>query len=705
MQFFIDSVLYSYAQIFFSNRKWFGLILLIASGFVPEIGMMALAGVTFSNLIALYLKFDRAKIKSGFYGFNGLLFGAASVFYFNVDFFLLLIILIFIVITFFISSVLEHYMAAAFNLPGLSLPFVITLFVFIIFLTNYNSYSFKSITFESSVLQEYLPVQVINYFRSLALIIFSGSIYTGIVIAIAVLLFSRSMFVVSILAFLSNSFFAGLLRFESEGFLIISGFNSILTAFALGGSLILISRKTIFLVVLANLVIIIFTGFFLKIISPLHLPVLVLPFNFVVLSVLYALKFRQEQSDLVLLYFPPGSPEENLYYHYSRKQRFEKFKSLFPELPFFGEWYIPQAFEGEHTHKEQWKYAFDFVVHDKNGSEFSNEGKKISDYYCYRLPVTAPLDGKVVKVIDGIDDNDPGEMNLEQNWGNTIIIFHAEGLYSAISHLQKKSIKVAVGDDVKKGQIIANCGSSGRSPYPHIHFQFQPTDKLGDNTLKYPFGFYIEKHEEYLKLRNFDYPSVSTYVQNIEIHREIKKAFDFKYGEKFKFNITGSEKTEEWEIKADLYNLYIENNNGDIATLYQPDKMFFVVAYIGSKKSALYHFYLLASQVPASYHKGLTWKDSYPVSQLFNSAARYLSEFLILFNQKIIAESQFSFADIPDGEDYVITNNINIKGTGVLDFYKKTWSGNLIISKDGFIKELNFNKGDNKVFKATLLQE
>jgi urea transporter/murein DD-endopeptidase MepM/ murein hydrolase activator NlpD len=705
MHYFIDSILYSYAQIFFSNRKWFGLTVMIASAFVPSVGMMALFGVVISNAIAIYLKFDRKKIRNGFYGFNGLLFGAASVFYFNLDFFLLFIIILFIIITFFISSVLEHYMAAAFNLPGLSLPFIISLFIFIIFLGNYDAYAYKALTFEAYFFPEYLPQSVLNYFRSLAFIILSNNIITGILLAAVILVFSRSMFLVSVIAFASNYFFVDLFEFESESFLLISGFNSILTAFALGGSLILISRKTIFLVILANVIIIIFTGFFIKVISPVHLPVLVLPFNFVVLSVLYALKFRQEHSDLVLLYFPPGSPEENLYYHLSRKERFDRFKLKFPELPFFGEWYVPQGYDGEYTHQEKWRYAWDFVVHDKEKSEYKDEGKKTSDYYCYRLPVTAPLDGKVAKVIDGVEDNEPGDMNLEQNWGNTVIIYHAAGLYSAVSHLQKKSIKVAPGDDVKKGQLIANCGNSGRSPSPHIHFQFQATDKLGDSTIKNPLAFFIETKDGQLILKNFDIPEAGTYVQNLETHRELKKAFDFKYGEKYRFAVEGSSKLEEWEVKADIYNLYIENNNGDTAILYQPEKMFYVISYTGKKNSALYYFYLLSAQVPLSYHKNLRWKDTFPIAQLMNNATRYIAEFLILFNQKITAYSEFTFPDTEGQNNYVITSSIEIKGTGLIDFYRKNWRGNLTISKEGVITEMYFEKSDKEKFKATLIQE
>jgi murein DD-endopeptidase MepM/ murein hydrolase activator NlpD len=109
---------------------------------------------------------------------------------------------------------------------------------------------------------------------------------------------------------------------------------------------------------------------------------------------------------------------------------------------------------------------------DEMGHTFRNSGEELTDYYCYNKPVLAPADGWIEDFTDGIEDNPIGEVNLEQNWGNTLVIRHADHLYSSVSHLKKDSIKVSRGDFVKKGDIIAFCGSSGRSPVPHLHFQF-----------------------------------------------------------------------------------------------------------------------------------------------------------------------------------------------------------------------------------------
>ncbi len=52
--------------------------------------------------------------------------------------------------------------------------------------------------------------------------------------------------------------------------------------------------------------------------------------------------------------------------------------------------------------------------------------------------------------------------------GNSIIIDHGKGIFSSYYHLSK--FKVKVGDKVKRGQIIALSGATGRITGPHLHF-------------------------------------------------------------------------------------------------------------------------------------------------------------------------------------------------------------------------------------------
>ncbi len=705
MQFIIDSILFSYSQIFFCNRRWFGAVALCSTFVVPEIGLLGLEGLAISNFIALLLKFDKEKIRTGFYGFNGLLFGASAAYFFELTPFLILIVSIFIVITFFLSATLEHFLASTFNLPGLSLPFISALYIYLIFITNYNNIIYKGFNFvEYSFLSE-MPVLLSYYLQSISLILFQSSVITGLILITGILFFSRVMFINSLIGFAINYIFVNIIfPNPTNDVLLLASFNSILTSFALGGNLVIISRKSFGLIFVSTLMVIVFTGFFSKLLIDYLLPVLVLPFNVVVLFTIYSLKFRQEHSDLTLLYFQPGSPEENFYYHQNRKTRFDKFKYVFPELPVFGEWKISQGFDGEHTHKDEWRFAWDFVIEDDKGNEFNGTGNAPEDYYCYNTPVVASLDGDVVKVIDNVPENKVGETNLQNNWGNTVIIDHGDGLFSAMSHLKMNSIKVSKGDIVKKGDIIGLCGNNGRSPVPHLHFQFQLTDKLGDKTYKFPISHFLQKSGDRYELRSFSYPSENTIVRNIETHKGLMEAFDFQLGDEleFKCKLNGEEFYEGWEVKVDiLNNMYIESDNGARAFLYPREKVFYLTNFVGNKKSALYFFYLQALSVPLGYVDNMFWKDSIPVSIAVKSTFRYMAEVVLIFGQLISSTVEKTFEKKINGnQSFIIASDFVNSGKYFMKWFKQGAKGRLSIDSQGVIQSIE-HKSDRINFYAS----
>ncbi len=709
MKIFLDSIFYSYAQIFFSNRIWFGAAAMLVTFIDPKVGAMGLLGVILSNAYAFYLKFDREKIRKGFYGFNGILIGAAIAYFFHLTPFVIAIAVVFIFLAFFMSASLEHLMANIFNLPGLSLPFILTLYVFLIVITSFHGITFREVIPSGNSLIAGLPDWMNLFFTSIALILLQSKAIAGVILILLLLAFSRIMFLNAIIAFTFNyAIIFLLLPDPSRTFLVLSSFNSILISFALGGSMIIISKKTIPLLFLNILFGIIFVLFFNNILSEKLLPVLVLPFNIVTLSTIYSLKFRKESTDLTLLYFKPGSPEENYYYHSTRTARFSGFKLLFPEFPFWGRWEITQAFEGKHTHKNKWKYAWDFEIADESGNLYGGDGKEVTDYYCYNTPVIAPLDGKIVKVVDGVHDNKIGEVNLEQNWGNTVIIDHGEGLYSSLSHLKRKSIIVKEGDTVKKGETLARCGNSGRSPQPHLHFQFQLSDKIGAETYKFPFAHYIAKSStEKEELKIFDYPNEGELVKNIDAHKVIKNAFSFKLGDELTFNCNyeGKKFVEKWKVEVDIFNtLSITNNIKDKLIIYETEKMFYASNYIGSKQSALYAFYLSASKVPLGYSSNLKWTDILPVNAVAGKTIRFISEFFLLTGETIKVSSNLRWRK-DEGENFELHTQINIKGKSVFSFYAKKAEGKVKLNPDKGIdqisvtingKKLLAKKGDNQ---------
>ena len=54
--------------------------------------------------------------------------------------------------------------------------------------------------------------------------------------------------------------------------------------------------------------------------------------------------------------------------------------------------------------------------------------------------------------------------------GGSVVISHGEGIFSMYYHCSE--LKVKVGDKVKKGDLVALSGASGRVSGPHLHFGF-----------------------------------------------------------------------------------------------------------------------------------------------------------------------------------------------------------------------------------------
>jgi murein DD-endopeptidase MepM/ murein hydrolase activator NlpD len=346
-------------------------------------------------------------------------------------------------------------------------------------------------------------------------------------------------------------------------------------------------------------------------------------------------------------------PERNLYNYVVSVNRFSKSFSTFPiKLPFWGEWSVEQGHNGEITHKEEWQHAWDFTIHNNENKTYNAQGVSVENYLCYNKAVVAPAFGTVEEVIDGIPDNNIKEVNLNSNWGNTIVIKHADFLYSKVCHLKAGSIKVLKGDFVKPGQIIAAVGNSGRSPEPHLHFQLQATPFIGSKTLNYPISHFVSKNNNQFLFETYGIPKQNTVVSNIEINSLIKKAFTFIPGQKFNISVNenGVEKNVKWEVVTDIYNstyIYCHNTKSS-AYLYNDGTIHFFRHFSGDKKSLLYYFYLGCYKISLGFYKNLELEDQYSLSEIFSLPSLVFQDFVAPFFRFMRTSYKIKYSFIDD---------------------------------------------------------
>jgi urea transporter len=681
-----NGLIYSYSQIFFSRRRWFAVLILLASFVDPVTGMAGMLAVMIANVFAMLAGYNRNTIHDGVYAYNSLLVGLGIGLNFdpNISFFL---ILFFASILSFLFTVWMLGRFSLWQIPIGSLCFVIVSWVIILGTRNFNHLEISQRgIFISNEIWKIGGLQLVNiydwlskypvhpivelYLKSMGAVIFESNMLSGLMIAIGLLIYSRIAFSLSILGYLSGYFFyqiiGGSMTELEYGYI---GFNFILTSIAIGGFFLIPSASSYLLIVILTPLNAILIAASIKLLEIWQLPVLSLPFNIILLLSLYALKLRTTSKYLQAVTIQRFSPENNLYHYKNSLNRFSKNTYYHISLPFFGEWNVSQGYEGKLTHKGEWAHALDFDIVDEEGHTFRMPAAKNEDFFCFKLPVIAPCDGWIEEVVDHIEDNNIGEVNLNNtnNWGNTVVIKHAQGFYSKLSHLMQYSILYPKGTFVKKGDIIAYCGSSGRSPEPHLHFQLQTTPYIGSRTLKFPLSYYISREGEMHHFKSFEVPSEGEKVSNISQSQVLKNAYGFILGSEYFFNyeINGESLQSKWEVMVDMYNsmyLHCHNTNSN-AWFVNDGTLFYFTTFEGNRKSLLYYFYLGSYKVLQSFYKGLSLHDEYPLSLYNDINLQWLDDIIspFYFIKKAKFEMQYVFTD-----DEIDAKEISLRSSAIL---------------------------------------
>ncbi|HNX42877.1 MAG TPA: urea transporter [Bacteroidales bacterium] len=684
----------SYAMVFFSKDRLFAGILILVTFFDPVAGLSGLVSVLSANLVSGILGLNRFNVRSGFYGFNALLVGLGIGLYYQLTLELVILLVFSSLLTLFITVLLEGVIGK-YKLPYLTIPFLLTFWLVTLAARYYAELHIS----ERGVYQinelyslggkrmlqlndwfSTLPLapSIVTYFKSLSAILFQYHLFTGMLVAAGLLWYSRIAFLLSLTGFYSAYLFYMVIgaNFNELNYSFI-GFNYILTAIAIGGFYIVSSRTSFLWVILLTPLISILVTSTSVILGTFQLSTYSLPFNLTVLLFLYTLKFRDNrQTGLHLVSLQEYSPEKNLYTQRNNETRFPE-SSYYPfSLPVMGEWKVTQGHSGEFTHREGWRHAWDLEIADDKGSVFSGKGLMPGDYYCYEKPVVASANGWVEEILDNIPDNEIGQVNLQQNWGNTIIIRHSDTLYTKICHLKKGSFKVKKGDSVKKGEAVALCGNSGRSPVPHVHFQVQSTPFIGSLTIDYPLSQYLLNTEKGYEIKSFSRPVTGDIVSNLNPNSCLGKAFDFVPGQTIEFSVSADgcvPSVIRWDVMADIYNrTYIQcRQSGSKAYFFSNSDIFYFTWFEGNKKSLLFAFYLGAYKIAKGYYRNLTIRDIYPVKVCGNGLFKMLQDFVAPFFLFLHNEYEMCYCSM---EDELEQRSIKMKSSARKQICKRSSS-------------------------------
>jgi hypothetical protein len=130
------------------------------------------------------------------------------------------------------------------------------------------------------------------------------------------------------------------------------------------------------------------------------------------------------------------------------------------------------------------RFAVDLMKFGENGKLVHGDASKNENWISYGEQILAAADGIVSAVNDSVPENVPlaprraVKMTRENIGGNYIIIDLGNNRFAFYGHLQPGSIRVKVGDRVRRGQVLAKLGNTGNSDAPHLHFHIADANDL-----------------------------------------------------------------------------------------------------------------------------------------------------------------------------------------------------------------------------------
>ncbi len=141
------------------------------------------------------------------------------------------------------------------------------------------------------------------------------------------------------------------------------------------------------------------------------------------------------------------------------------------------------------------RFAIDWVLLDAHGRSSHGDADAVRNAYGYGADVLAVADATVAATRDDMAESATISAHrkhaLQDATGNYIALDLGGGRFAFYEHLKPGSVRVATGQHVRRGEVIAALGFTGDSTGPHLHFHVADAlSPLGAEGLPFVFDHF-----------------------------------------------------------------------------------------------------------------------------------------------------------------------------------------------------------------------
>ena len=226
---FIAVILKGFGQIMLQENSITGLLFLIGIFYgSPAMGFAALLATLCGTGIAYLLKYDKAEINQGLYGFSAALVGVAVMLFLKPVFWAWVIVVIGAVL----AAMLQHFFIKR-KIPAFTLPFVLVTWLILLICNNF----YTDLLATPTPAVEHISDSLSDGFKSFGQVIFQSSLLSGILFFLAVFISSPIAALYGLAAAIISAILSFYLSIPiNEINLGLYGFNAVLCAIVFAGT-------------------------------------------------------------------------------------------------------------------------------------------------------------------------------------------------------------------------------------------------------------------------------------------------------------------------------------------------------------------------------------------------------------------------------------------------------------------------------------